>query len=183
MVVAIVIKMSRVRAAPSAHTFTIKPIRELVVRYVGNGEGWVDPFAGDNSPAEFTNDHNPDKKARWHMEAEAFCKMMVMLSHNTGKKFKGGLVDPPYSFRQITEHYQLTEGRKAHPIETTSNFYNKVMNAICDAIEPGGYAISCGWNSNGFGPNSGFEVVEILLVAHGQHHNDTIVTVERKVMV
>ena len=89
--------ITRVRAAPSAHTFTIKPIKELVTRYIGTGEGWIDPFAGDNSPAEFTNDHNPEKKARWHMEAEAFCKMMVMSSHNAGVKFKGALVDPPLS--------------------------------------------------------------------------------------
>jgi hypothetical protein len=177
--------INRVRAGPSAWTFKIKPIAELLSRYIPeDGEGWVDPFAGNNSPAEFTNDHNPEKNARWHMEAEAFCKMMATMSHNTGVKFKGGLIDPPYSYRQITEHYQITEGRKAHSIETTSNFYNKVMNAICDSIEPGGYAISFGWNSNGFGKNRGFgdEPIEILIVAHGQHHNDTIVTVERKAM-
>lgn len=36
------------------------------------------------------------------------------------------------------------------------------------------------WNSGGFGKNLGFEMIEILLVPHGGHHNDTIVTVERK---
>lgn len=33
---------------------------------------------------------------------------------------------------------------------------------------------------NGIGKTRGFEIVEILLVAHGGNHNDTIVTVERK---
>lgn len=28
--------------------------------------------------------------------------------------------------------------------------------------------------------NRGFEIIEIMLVAHGGNHNDTIVTVERK---
>ena len=56
------IPISRARAAPSAWTFTIKPIRELVDRYVGNGTGWIDPFAGNNSPAEFTNDQHPHRK-------------------------------------------------------------------------------------------------------------------------
>lgn len=28
----------------------------------------------------------------------------------------------------------------------------------------------------------GFEIIEILLVAHGGWHNDTIVTVEKKVL-
>lgn len=54
------------------------------------------------------------------------------------------------------------------------------MNPICDKIKVGGYAISFGWNSNGFGKNRGFEVIEILLVSHGGHHNDTICTVEMK---
>lgn len=54
------------------------------------------------------------------------------------------------------------------------------MNAICDHVAPGGHAITFGWNSNGFGKNRGFEAVEILIVAHGGHHNDTLCVVERK---
>jgi len=45
----------------------------------------------------------------------------------------------------------------------------------------GGIAISFGWNSNGFGKKLGFEIIEILIVPHGSSHNDTIVTIERKV--
>ena len=59
-------------------------------------------------------------------------------------------------------------------------FYEKVKSAACEKIKPGGYAISFGWNTNGFGKARGFEIVEIMLVAHGGSKNDTIVTVERK---
>ncbi len=170
------IQISRARAAPSAWTFTIKPIREIVEKYVGDGIGWIDPFAGDNSSCEFTNDMHPDRKARWHMDAERFCHMIKMMN----PRIVGGMFDPPYSCRQISEHYK-ENGLKARSIDTSSNFYNRVMNAMCDQIPVGGHTISCGWNSNGFGKNRGFEIVEILLVAHGTHHNDTIVTVERKV--
>jgi len=45
----------------------------------------------------------------------------------------------------------------------------------------GGFAISFGWNSIGMGKTHGFEIIEILLVCHGGAHNDTIVTVDRKV--
>ena len=38
-----------------------------------------------------------------------------------------------------------------------------------------------GWNSGGIGKTKGFEIVEILMVAHGGWHNDTIVTIEKKV--
>ena len=72
-------------------------------------------------------------------------------------------------------------GRKATSLDTSAQFYSRVMNAVCDHIRPGGYAISCGWNTNGFGPNRGFEPVELLVVRHGSHHNDTLITVERKV--
>lgn len=71
-------------------------------------------------------------------------------------------------------------GKKASQLDTSYNFYSRVMNSICDRIKIGGYAISMGWNSNGFGKSRGFKIVEILIVAHGMHHNDTIVTVEQK---
>ena len=165
--------INRVWAMPNKWTFQIKPIAELLARYVGDGKGWIDPFAGMTSPAEFTNDLNPDIKATSHQLADKFCKEIRGV-------FRGILFDPPYSYRQITECYSGF-GIRATALDTSSNFYNRTMNAICDKIETNGISISCGWNSNGFGKNRGFEIIEILLVAHGGHHNDTIVTVERKV--
>ena len=167
-------KFSRRWAIPSHDTFTIKPIAELLGRYV-QGD-WIDPFAGDNSPAQTTNDHNPDKPAGYHLEAIDF----VNLFEN--ESFSGALFDPPYSYRQVSEHYKVL-GKKATQFDTSTNFYNRVLNPLADKIELGGYCISFGWNSNGMGKGRGFELVEILLVAHGGHHNDTIVTVERKVRV
>jgi hypothetical protein len=162
----------RAKAPPNAWTFTIKPIKALLARYVGDGRGWADPFAGRNSPAQWTNDQNPAMPTMTHLEADEFCRRLEA-------PLKGVLFDPPYSYRQIKEHY-LALGRKATALDTSNRFYNRVKNAICDKVIPGGIAISCGWNSNGFGPNRGFAIVEVLLVAHGQHHYDTIVVVERK---
>lgn len=194
------LRITRVCAHPSAWTFTIRPIKALLERYVGDGKGWVDPFAGRNSPAEFTNDHDPDAVARWHMDAEMFCvelsagrlSVTTKADPSTGAwwgeerrfpqpPYRGVLFDPPYSYRQITEHYKRL-GMKASQLDTSANFYHRVMNAICDAVAPGGLAISFGWNSAGFGKRRGFELIEIMLVNHGMNHaNDTIVTVERKV--
>ena len=164
---------------PSAWTFTIKPINELLSRYVGSGKNWIDPFAGDNSPAEYTNDMHPERKARYHMDSEDFCKMITAMYRSTDRLADGILFDPPYSYRQVSEHYKEI-GKKARSIDTSANFYNRVMNASCDIIKPGGYAISFGWNTQGFGKNRGFEQIEILIVAHGGHHNDTLCTVEQK---
>ena len=69
--------IKRIKAPPSEHTFTIPPIKELLRRYVKHyGKGWIDPFGGENSPAELTNDLNMKKPTKYHMEAVEFCKQM-----------------------------------------------------------------------------------------------------------
>jgi len=165
--------INREFARASHETFTIKPIAKLLDKYVLDGVGWADPFAGWNSKAQYTNDHNPQRKTTYHLEAEEFCKL------NELSNLKGVLFDPPYSYRQVSEHYKLV-GMKATQKDTSYNFYNRVMEAIYKKIIQNGYAISFGWNSNGFGKQRGFKIIEILIVAHGMHHNDTIVTVEQK---
>ena len=166
-------KIERVWAMPNRWTFTIKPIKKLVLRYVGDGKGWIDPFAGMNSPAEFTNDLNPEAKAEYHMPAKDFAELME-------GPFEGVLFDPPYSGRQVKECYNALD-IKVQMDDTNAFFYTCVKTPLIPKIKPGGYVISCGWNSNGFGKTRGFEIVEILLVAHGGRHNDTIITVEKNV--
>jgi len=163
-------------AAASRETFSIKPIRRLVTHYIGTGRRWIDPFAGDSDLCEWRNDINPERSAPNHMDSLDF---IISVIDEVDYRFAGVVLDPPYSYRQVSEHYKAA-GRVVTALDTSNNFYNRVMNAVCDHIEPGGVAISCGWNSNGFGVRRGFSKVEILIVAHGQHHNDTIVTVERK---
>lgn len=164
---------SRVWCMPSPWTFTIHPIKDILKKYVGDGKNWIDPFAGDNSPAEFTNDHNPERKAKHHMEAREFSKMLSGC-------YDGVLFDPPYSFTQIKQHYTLL-GQKPSKEFTDMRFYEKVRSLLCEKIKVGGYAISFGWNTNGFGKARGFRIIEIMCIAHGGSKNDTIVTVEQKI--
>ncbi len=164
-------KFSRIWAMPSAWTFTIPPIAKLIGRYVGNGNGWIDPFAGENSPAEITNDINPNRPTTFHLTAEQFCI-------NIEGKFKGVLFDPPYSNRQTKECYE-GPGMK-YTFEDGQALFQHEKKLIAPKIETGGLAICFGWNSGGFGKNLGFEMIEILLVPHGGAHHDTIVTIERK---
>lgn len=160
-------------AMPSRWTFTIPPIKQLLKKYVGDGKGWVDPFAGEHSPAEITNDLNPKAKSQYHLDAIEFCKFL------DGNKYSGVLYDPPYSFRQIMECYEGI-GRSVDKKWATTKFYSDIKRVLARKVAPGGYAISCGWNSIGFGKTRGFALIEVLLVCHGRLHNDTIVTVERK---
>ena len=167
------IKFSRVWAQPNPWTFKIYPINKLLERYVGDGKGWIDPFAGMFSPAEITNDHNPRMNAQHHLEALDFIKTLT-------KQYEGILFDPPYSFRQISEHYKVI-GKKATQKDTSMAFYEKVKSAACEKIQKEGYVISFGWNTNGFGLARGFKIIEIMAVAHGGSKYDTLVTVEQKV--
>ena len=166
---------TRMWAMPNHETFKIRPIASLLARYVGDGKNWADPFAGNNSPAEHTNDHNPERDTKHHMEAVDYVNTVLKK-----KKLDGVIFDPPYSFRQISEHYKVI-GKKARALDTSMQFYEKVKSALCEKVREGGYAISFGWNTNGFGIARGFEVVEIMTIAHGGSKNDTLVTVEKKV--
>lgn len=84
---------------PDKWTFRIDPIARLIHKYVKDGKGWIDPFAGETSPAEITNDLNPERPTLYHLKAEDFLKTI-------NGKFKGVLFDPPYSNRQIKECYE-----------------------------------------------------------------------------
>lgn len=166
------ILFTRVWSMPSPWTFSIHPIQVLIKKYVGDGKGWVDPFAGKFSPAEITNDHNPERKAKFCLEAIDFCQQLK-------GQYNGVLFDPPYSFTQIKKHYQFL-GKPITAETCRIGFYEKVKSALCEKIKPGGYAISCGWNTNGFGKARGFKIIEIMIVDHGGSRNATLVVVEIK---
>jgi len=69
------IKISRIWSMPNKWTFKIKPIKELLRKY-NVGQGWIDPFCGFNSPAEYKNDLNPNNKfAQYNLEALEFLNL------------------------------------------------------------------------------------------------------------
>ena len=151
---------------PSRWTFTIKPIKELLAKYIGDGVGWVDPFAGKNSPAKFTNDLDESLEVTHTGDALDWLKT---LPNNSAI---GVLYDPPYS---------ITQARKyGHKKYSSMKYWADVKNELTRILKVGGLAICCGWSSQGLGKNRGCQPIEILLVPHGGSKNDTIVTVEKK---
>jgi hypothetical protein len=158
---------------PSKWTFEIKPIRDLLTRYEV-GAGWIDPFCGVTSPAEFRNDLNPDNAhAQHHLEAIDFLNLKRW-------PVSGALFDPPYSLTQVSRSYNDI-GLKFKSKENPTGGFPLVRKALADLLEPGMISISFGWNTAGLGKKNGMEIVEILIVSHGGNRNDTLVTVERKV--
>jgi hypothetical protein len=166
-------KIERQWAMPSAQTFKIKPIAELLKEEINtNKEIWLDPFSGNNSPAQYRNDLNDESNAQDHEDAIEWLK-----KHQTAD---GILLDPPYSKRQISEHYKA-RGMKVTGWHTSSGWSAAIKDEAARIIKKGGRAICFGWSSMGLGKNRGFKMDRILLVPHGGDHNDTIVTVETKI--
>lgn len=168
---------SRIWAMPDRWTFKIQPIKELLYRFCSDGKGWIDPFGGENSPAEITNDINPERPTKFHMDALEFLRQQPDNSAN------GVLFDPPYSFTQAKECYD-SFGKDlfvAHnKIPNKMDYWASCKKEIARITKTGGLVVCFGWNSNGIGHNRGFEMLEVMLLPHGGSKNDTIVTVERK---
>jgi len=145
-------KISRIWAMPNHKTFDIKPIKELLDRVVG--DNYVDPF-----PHPFKRDA---------------LEYLKELKSNSVEKL---VFDPPYSPRQLKEIYQSV----GLAYDTKATYWSNIKKEIARVIKDGGTVVSFGWNSMGIGKKRGFKITEILLIPHGGQHNDTIVTVEKKI--
>lgn len=159
---------------PSAETFSIKPIREFVTWYAASATVSIDPFARNQKLATFTNDMDLATRAEFHHDAERFLAILAE------REVSADLVlfDPPYSPRQVSEHYRAAGVECGRKETQTSALYSRVRKALDPLVRPGGVVLSFGWHSNGMGP--AYELQEVLLVAHGSAHNDTICIAERK---
>jgi len=167
-------KFQRYWEMPNSNTFDIQIIRKLIGRYLKQSQYSIDPFANKSRLAKITNDLNPEMKCDYALDAVDFLKL-----------FKDNSVDfvfydPPYSLRQVSECYKNV-GIEVTTETTQSSWKTKQINEIARIVKNQGIVMCFGWNSNGIGKDRGFEMLEILLVAHGGSHNDTIVTVERKI--
>ena len=166
-------KINRIWHMPNKHTFDIKPIKELIERYIINGIV-IDPFANKNKIANITNDLDPQFNTDYHLDALDFLKTF---ENNSVDMI---LYDPPFSPRQVSECYKKLN--KTVNMQTTqSSYWGNQKKEIARIVKKNGIVITFGWNSGGIGKTKGFKIIEILLVAHGGWHNDTIVTVERKI--
>jgi hypothetical protein len=148
-------KIYREWSMPNKKTFTIKPIKELLERVIPEYKNvgvCLDPF-----PLEYSKDATD------------------YLNEIENESYEFAVFDPPYSPRQLKECYKgLGE------YDTKASTWSNWKDLLSKKIKKGGIVISFGWSSQGMGKNRGFEILEILLVAHGGNHNDTICVVEKK---
>lgn len=169
-------RFTRAFAMPNAETFSVRPIGDFVRAYLACSKVSVDPFARNRDWATHTNDIDPTTSAQVHQDAEIFLAVLTA----QGVRADLGIFDPPYSPRQISEHYKAA-GREVTGEDTQNGrLYRRVRDALDKVIVPGGIVLSFGWQSVGMGIGRGYELLETLLVAHGGGHNDTICIAERK---
>lgn len=166
------IHIDRVWSMPSKNTFSIKPISDMIHKYIHGVS--IDPFANGNKIATITNDLDSQYHTDFYMDALDFLKMFSDNSIETV------LYDPPYSPRQVSESYKKL-GLSVNMETTQASYWSRQKEEISRIVKRNGIVISCGWNSGGIGMKYGFEILEILMVAHGGAHNDTIVVVEKRV--
>lgn len=168
--------ISKEWAMPNKETFKIHPINKLLHRYTDNLEGVVlDPFSnGEKQFCTVNNDLNENIECDYHLDAIEFLRMFK------GQSVDMVLYDPPYSPRQVSECYKGV-GKTVTQLDTSAHFRSSHLDQIARVLKIGGICISFGWNTNGVGKNRGFVTEEILIVNHGGSHNDTLVTVDRKV--
>lgn len=169
--------ISRYWEMPNSETFKIKCFRELIIKYA-NGV-IVDPFANNHTIQQYleckyiSNDLDKKYNCDYNMEANGFLKMFEDCSVDVV------LYDPPYSPRQVKEVYTLLD-KTVTIQDTQASYWTSFKKEIARVLKPGGICISFGWNTNGIGMNNNFDIIEIVIVAHGGSKNDTLATVERK---
>ena len=165
----------RVWAMPSADTFSVPPIGDMVKRYLRESKVSVDAFARNKRWATYTNDINPNTEAEYHLEARVFMAEMV----KQGVKADLIIFDPPYSPRQVSEVYSEIGLTATMKDTQTANMKKECRQLMQKLSQPGTVVLSFGWNTVGMG--KGWETLETMLVCHGGDHNDTICLAERMV--
>ncbi len=141
-------------AMPSHLTYGIKPIKELIEKYSPETGRGFDVFPYGSK-----------------------IDVLGIIKGVPAASLDFITLDPPYSPRQAKEMYRL----QMDAVELTSLIKN-VKDEIARVAKVGGLVLCFGWNSNGIGIGRGFELIDGLTVAHGGSHNDTICTVERKLI-
>jgi hypothetical protein len=148
--------ISRTIAQPNKQTFTIPPIDKFIKKYTQGvktsfGE-IVEPF-----PHPFKQD------------------AIIYLQSLPDNYADVILLDPPYSQRQLKEVY---DGIGGFHYQMNNSYWSKINNQCWRVLKPSGVCIKFGWNSSKIDPNA--EIIDGMIVCHGSMHNDTIITVQKK---
>jgi hypothetical protein len=148
--------------------------RECITSNVGKWGHWI-----------ISNDLNEQMPTDHHMEANDFGEFIERSYANFGPKVDLVFFDPPYTLRMLKDHY-LDDNLKIEetiPLWQTNNMWGRCKDSLAKVIRLGGYVISFGYHTHGFGKHRGFEKKEVLILeqAGSPDRYDLLITVEQKV--
>ena len=120
---------------------------------------------------------NPAFETDYNLEFQEFAKVMAAC----GAEFDLILFDPPYSLRQLKEHYDGIGSKMA--LWQSQNMWKEGKDFLARQVRAGGYVISLGWTTSGFGKKRGFKkvAVHVFEQAAREDRYALLVTVEQKV--
>jgi hypothetical protein len=157
-----------------------KEIDRMMWRTDGNGLA-VDGFARESFVCDLdcfiTNDLNPIFKTDYNLEWKDFAKQVQLGGHKPDLVF----FDPPYSLRQLKEHYDGIG--KDLELWQTHNMWKEGKDIIASCMPVGGRVVSLGWTTAGFGAKRGFDKVAIYVFEQAAREDrySLLVTIEQKV--
>jgi hypothetical protein len=162
--------LSRTFCMPNKWTFEMKPIHDLLVKYIFKARKVLIPFAGMtrfsglNLP-EITYIDIDTTRPQPCLYGDCLEVMATLKS-----KYDLIISDPPFCFFQAVHTYH---NQKLQDISYAKELYEKLLT-------PNGMIIHFGFNSTGMGETRGYEKKEILLVNQGGSHSDLIITIEQR---
>jgi 23S rRNA G2445 N2-methylase RlmL len=140
-----------------------------------------DPFARESFTNHLqgciTNDLNTEFNTNYNLEFKDFATEMKDLEHEFDLVF----FDPPYSLRQLKDNYDGIG--KNLELWQTHNMWKEGKDTLSKLVKPGGYVVSLGWTTSGFGKKRGFVKKEIHVMEQVAREDRyaLLITVEQKV--
>jgi len=142
----------------------------------------IDPFARESFTTKIeafmTNDLNPEfDNLHYNLEFKDFAHQVFLRVQHPDLVF----FDPPYSLRQLKEHY---DGIGEHlELWQTHNMWGAGKDYLAKCMKVGSRVVSLGWTTAGFGKKRGFEkvAVHVLEQVAREDRYALLVTVEEKV--
>lgn len=117
----------------------------------------------------FRNDIDPETSSECHLDVFDFLNTLPPESVDAI------IIDPPFSFNQAAKHYKNSAGKCLGV-----GWLTAVRRLAGEKIKKGGYMFCLGWDGNGAANREKFNLIEVVVCAHGQTRNATIMTIDQK---
>lgn len=150
---------------------TIPCFKKKFLELVPKGKRIADLFARNcqlGTPG-LRNDIDPLTSADTHLDVFAF------LSEIVDESLDAVIIDPPFSFNQAAKHYKNSVGKCLGV-----GWLPAVRREAAKKLKKGGLMFCLGWDANGAGNREMFVLEEVIICAHGQGRNATIMTINKK---